>query len=760
VTADTTPAFRLAAQEYDPAIDVATISEHPGNPNEGDTGVLDESLAEHGFYGAILVQRSTRYILAGNHRHREAVAAGATTLPGFWLDVDDEQAAKIMAVDNESTRRGRTNAAALVALLRPMTDLRGSGYTEAQLAALLRGEGGAPGGPHPRLADRFLIAPFDVLDARQGWWRDRKRAWLGLGLRSEIGRGGELAVTNAGAYDPSYYDQKDAAEARTGRTLSEAEFRDRYYTNPGKGINAGGTSVFDPVLCELAYRWFSPPCGHIIDPFAGGSVRGLVAAMLGRAYTGCDLSAAQVAANEQAAADFAARGLLAQPEPAPLYGPHDPTPVEEHGGHLVKRDDLYTVGGSAGGKVRTCLALAHGATGLVTAGSRQSPQVNIVATIAEHLGLPCAVHVPAAAGPLTPELLAAKAAGALIIEHRPGHNSVIKKRAADDAARRGWRLVPFGMECQEAVEQTASQVASLPFGDFTRLVVPVGSGMSLAGIMYGLQAAGHPEIEVLGVVVGADPVPRLTSWAPVPWQHQATLVHSEVDYHAEAPVTRLGGLQLDPIYEAKCLPYLESGDLLWVVGCRETARPAATVAPTWVVGDAVRWAPQLPYESADLVFTCPPYFDPEAYSDDPADLSAMSDAEFGYAMHQVLEGCAQALRPDRFAVVVCGDARNSRGVLRDMRGVVIQAAAVAGLTLASAAVYVPPLGAIRITAGRVFQATRTLARTHQDVLVFAKGSRAAAAAACGHVDVTVPDELAEQLAGTTHGEGEHDVELD
>jgi DNA modification methylase len=60
---------------------------------------------------------------------------------------------------------------------------------------------------------------------------------------------------------------------------------------------ASGTSIFDPVLCELAYRWFCPPGGVIVDPFAGGSVRGIVAAKLGFQYHGCDLSARQIAAN-------------------------------------------------------------------------------------------------------------------------------------------------------------------------------------------------------------------------------------------------------------------------------------------------------------------------------------------------------------------------------------------------------------------------------------------------------------------------------
>ena len=58
-----------------------------------------------------------------------------------------------------------------------------------------------------------------------------------------------------------------------------------------------GTSIFDPVLCEIAYRWFSPVGGLILDPFAGGSVRGIVASKLGRKYIGHELRQEQVDAN-------------------------------------------------------------------------------------------------------------------------------------------------------------------------------------------------------------------------------------------------------------------------------------------------------------------------------------------------------------------------------------------------------------------------------------------------------------------------------
>lgn len=247
------------------------------------------------------------------------------------------------------------------------------------------------------------------------------------------------------------------------------------------------------------------------------------------------------------------------------------TPIERHGDIWLKRDDLFEVAGVPGGKVRTCWHLAQGAPGLITAGSRSSPQVNIVAHIARKLGVPCRVHVPS--GELKPELLAAQAAGAEIVQHRPGYNSVIVARAREDAQRTGWREIPFGMECEEAVRQTAGQVRDIPAG-VRRIVVPVGSGMSYCGILHGLQEH-RMRLPTLGVMVGADPRKRLERFAPVfptSWPH---LVPAGVDYHA-AVNERIGDVVLDPHYEAKCARFLEPGDLLWVVGIRQTARSGSS----------------------------------------------------------------------------------------------------------------------------------------------------------------------------------------
>ena len=51
----------------------------------------------------------------------------------------------------------------------------------------------------------------------------------------------------------------------------------------------------------LFYKWFCPDGGLILDPFAGGSVRGIVANYLGYKYTGIELREEQCNANREQA---------------------------------------------------------------------------------------------------------------------------------------------------------------------------------------------------------------------------------------------------------------------------------------------------------------------------------------------------------------------------------------------------------------------------------------------------------------------------
>lgn len=112
---------------------------------------------------------------------------------------------------------------------------------------------------------------------------------------------GTLYKTNA-AKDSGYYTKKKKYEQEHngGAQMTNAEFDAVGYVpqdSQTHGVSDSGTSVFDPVLCELMYAWYSADGDKIIDPFAGGSVRGIVAEKLNRRYTGVELRKEQVEAN-------------------------------------------------------------------------------------------------------------------------------------------------------------------------------------------------------------------------------------------------------------------------------------------------------------------------------------------------------------------------------------------------------------------------------------------------------------------------------
>lgn len=104
------------------------LKEHPQNPNRGDVAVIDESIDENGWYGAVIAQVGTGYILTGNHRYRAAKARGAKEIPVIWKDVDDEIAVKIMLGDNQIARRAQMDEETLNLLLDSLETTRGTGF--------------------------------------------------------------------------------------------------------------------------------------------------------------------------------------------------------------------------------------------------------------------------------------------------------------------------------------------------------------------------------------------------------------------------------------------------------------------------------------------------------------------------------------------------------------------------------------------------------------------------------------------------------
>ena len=117
--------------------------------------------------------------------------------------------------------------------------------------------------------DKFIEPPFSILDTRQGNWQQRKKQWKKLGIESEVGR--------------------------SATTFNMKEWTDLKVPKGNTGLS--DTSIFDPALCEVIYHWFCENGGTILEPFAGGSVRGIVANYLGYKYTGIDIREEQIKSN-------------------------------------------------------------------------------------------------------------------------------------------------------------------------------------------------------------------------------------------------------------------------------------------------------------------------------------------------------------------------------------------------------------------------------------------------------------------------------
>lgn len=143
-----------------------------------------------------------------------------------------------------------------------------------------------------KLSDTFGYPPFSILGSAKQEWQDRKQSWISLGIQSELGRHSFII------------ERIVAKQYDHARRIKD-------------------TSIFDPVLCELIYRWFCPEGGQIVDPFAGGSVRGIVAGFLGYKYWGCDLNSEQIEANNSQAKSV-------NPQIAPIW---------IHGDSLEKLDE-------------------------------------------------------------------------------------------------------------------------------------------------------------------------------------------------------------------------------------------------------------------------------------------------------------------------------------------------------------------------------------------------------------------------------------
>lgn len=252
------------------------------------------SIKEFGFTNPLLIDEKGE-IIAGHGRLVAAKKLNMDEVPTIELKgLSEAQKRAYVIADNKLALNAGWDEDLLKVELEALQnldfDLELTGFSEDEIKELLGEDldfNGSGAGVSGSLADKFLLPPFSVFNARSGWWQDRKRSWLNIGIDSGAGRNSGMQKAMN-----SLLEKVDGASAAT----------------------ADDDSIFDPVLAELIYGWFSPKGGVVLDPFAGGSVRGIVAAKLGRAYVGGELRKEQVEANVKQAKE-----IIKSDEPMPVW---------------------------------------------------------------------------------------------------------------------------------------------------------------------------------------------------------------------------------------------------------------------------------------------------------------------------------------------------------------------------------------------------------------------------------------------------------
>ena len=163
------------------------------------------SIRAFGFTNPVLLREDGKSIGAGHGRVTAALAEEIGSIPTIIIPglTEAEWRAYIIA-DNKLALNAGWDEAMLAFEIGELKGLDFSikllGFDAIELQEILEPE--PPKKANGSLMDRFMIAPFSVMSARDGWWQNRKRLWLELGIQSELGRGesdSDASFKNQGA---------------------------------------------------------------------------------------------------------------------------------------------------------------------------------------------------------------------------------------------------------------------------------------------------------------------------------------------------------------------------------------------------------------------------------------------------------------------------------------------------------------------------------------------------------------------------------
>ncbi len=155
---------------------IDSVHLYPDNARHGDLESIKRSLTRLRQFKAIVANRRTNDILAGNHVWTAASDLGWSEIAVTWVDVDEDTAREMVLVDNRTAELGGFNEEDLAALLALVDgeSLGEIGYAPIDVEALLAGSveepadrGYAPPPPPATVAPRPpqpIAAPVAVED--------------------------------------------------------------------------------------------------------------------------------------------------------------------------------------------------------------------------------------------------------------------------------------------------------------------------------------------------------------------------------------------------------------------------------------------------------------------------------------------------------------------------------------------------------------------------------------------------------------------
>lgn len=190
--------------EMVPIGDVLAYAKNARLHSDAQVDLVAKSITEFGFVNPCLVDKDS-VLIAGHCRVISDNKLGMKTVPVIRLGyLTEDQARALRLADNALPAQATWDVELIQAEIASLRlvgfDIPLLGFSDVQLQEWgLAADGSV--GERPRqqtgtgsLSEKFGVPPFSVLNAREGWWQDRKRAWIAIGIQSELGRGGTAST--------------------------------------------------------------------------------------------------------------------------------------------------------------------------------------------------------------------------------------------------------------------------------------------------------------------------------------------------------------------------------------------------------------------------------------------------------------------------------------------------------------------------------------------------------------------------------------